>query len=68
MVGRIEICEDGKMITNEDILWELKIDLAVKKFQNYRNKWIQYIQQMDRDNCEILTMWETKSMTPQKTS
>jgi hypothetical protein len=30
--------------TNDDILSELKINPIVNKFQNYRNKWIQYVQ------------------------
>jgi hypothetical protein len=61
--------------TNADILREIKINSAVKKIQNYRNKWIQNIWQKERDrqtttlNYEISTMWETKpKMTPQKTS
>ena len=29
--------------TNKDILSELKINLGVKKIQNYRNKWIQHV-------------------------
>jgi hypothetical protein len=29
---------------NKDILSELKINPVVKKIENYRNKWIQYIQ------------------------
>jgi len=34
--------------TNEDILSELKIHPVEKKIQNYRNKWIQHVWQMDR--------------------
>jgi len=30
--------------TNDDILSEIKINRIVNKFQNYRNKWIQYVQ------------------------
>jgi len=29
--------------TNEYILSELKINPVVKKIQNYRNKWMQYV-------------------------
>jgi len=29
--------------TNEDILSQLKINQAVKKMKNYRNKWAQYV-------------------------
>ena len=35
--------------TNEDILSEFKINPVVKKIQNYRNKWIQYVWWRDRD-------------------
>ena len=64
-----------KQPTNEDILSELKINLAVKKIQNYRNKLIHCVWQIDRDrqtatlNCEISTVWETKPrVTPRNTS
>jgi len=52
----------------------LKISPAVKKIQNYKNKWIQYILQMDRNGLphlifEVSTMWETKrSKTASKIS
>ena len=59
--------------TNEDILSQLKIRPVAEKIQNYRNKWMQHVQQMDSDrqtatlNFEISTMWETKPrMTRQK--
>jgi hypothetical protein len=35
--------------TNEDIVSEIKIDPAIKKIQNYSNKWIQHVCCMDRD-------------------
>ena len=42
--------------TNEDILSEIKINLVVKKIQNYRNKWIQYVWQINRDRLPHLIM------------
>jgi hypothetical protein len=61
--------------TYEDILSEIKINPVVKKIQNYRYKWVQHVQRMDRDrrtdtlNCEMLTVWETKPRkSPQQTS
>jgi nitric oxide synthase oxygenase domain/subunit len=50
-------------------LSELKINPLVKKIQNYKNKWIQHVRQMDRDrqtgtlNYAVLTMWEGKPRT-----
>jgi hypothetical protein len=35
--------------TNEDALSEGKINPVVKKIQNYRNKWLKNVRQMDRD-------------------
>jgi hypothetical protein len=40
-------CQDYK--TNEDILSEFRNNPVVNKIQNYRNKWIKYVQKMDRD-------------------
>ena len=40
--------------TNEDILSELRINQSVKKIQNYRNKRIQHVRQMDRDGLPHL--------------
>ena len=61
--------------TNEDILSALKkMNSAVKKIQNYGNKWTQHVWQMDRlphliIKYQISAMWETKPRTyPQKTS
>jgi tRNA/tmRNA/rRNA uracil-C5-methylase (TrmA/RlmC/RlmD family) len=42
--------------TNEDILSELKINPVEKKLQNYRNKWILHVWQMDRDRLIHLIM------------
>jgi len=42
--------------TNEDILSEIKINPVKKKIQNYRNKWIHHVQQMDRDRLLHLIM------------
>jgi hypothetical protein len=42
--------------TNEDILLELKINPVVKKIQNYRNKLLQHVRQMDRDRLPHLIM------------
>jgi hypothetical protein len=42
--------------TNEDILSELKINPVVMKIKNYRNKWIQYVRQMDRYTLPHLIM------------
>jgi hypothetical protein len=54
--------ENGKHIQqdykiNEGILWELKMNLAVKKIQSYRNKSVQYVWWMDRDR---LPQWIMK--------
>jgi hypothetical protein len=50
--------------TREYISSELKkINPVVKKIQNYRNKWIKHVRQMDTLNYEIRTMWETKTTT-----
>jgi hypothetical protein len=38
----------ARLQTNEDILSELKINPVVKKIQNYRIKWKQHDQRMDR--------------------
>ena len=40
--------------TNADILSELEINSVVKKIQNYRNKWIQHVWQMDGDRLTYL--------------
>ena len=44
--------ENGNMwqgyTANEDILLEFKINPVVKKNHNYRNKWVQRIQWMDK--------------------
>jgi hypothetical protein len=37
--------------TNDDILSELKINPAVKKIQNYRNKWIQLCGEGTETDC-----------------
>jgi len=42
--------------TNEDILSELKISPVVEKIQNYRNKWLQHVQQMDGDKLPQLIL------------
>jgi len=42
--------------TNEDILSEIKINPVEKNIQNYRNKWIYHVQQMDRDRLLHLIM------------
>jgi hypothetical protein len=34
--------------TNEDILLEIKINPVVTEIQNYRHKWVQHIQRMDK--------------------
>jgi len=59
--------------TSDKILSELKIRPVLKKFQNYRNKWVQHFRRMDGDrqtatlNCDVSTMWETNPRrTPQK--
>ena len=39
---------------NEDILSEIKISPVVKKIQNYRNKLVQHVWQMDRDRLPHL--------------
>jgi hypothetical protein len=33
---------------NQDITKELKIQPVIKKVNNYKNKWIQHVRQMDR--------------------
>ena len=41
---------------NEDTLSEPKFSPVVKKIQNYGNKWIKHIRQMDRDRLPYLIM------------
>lgn len=41
---------------NDNILSEIKISPVVKKIQNYRNKLVQYVWQMDRDRPPHLIM------------
>ena len=42
--------------TIADILSALTIHPVVKKIENYRNKWIQHVRQMDRDRMPHLIM------------
>jgi hypothetical protein len=72
LIGYIPL---GAVASRYNILSELEINPVVKKIQKYRSKWIQHIQQMDRDrqtatlNYEISTVLEVKpGTTPQKTS
>jgi len=60
--------------TNEDTLSEVKINPVVKKIRDYRNKWVEHVQRMDRDRLpHVITKYqpcgETKPWkSPQKTS
>jgi hypothetical protein len=42
--------------TNEDILSVVKINLVIKKIQNYGNKWIHHFRLMDGDSLPHLVM------------
>jgi hypothetical protein len=53
--------------TKEDILSELKINPVVMKNQNYRNKWLYHVWQMDRHTLpRLITNYQNAKDDPSK--